>query len=174
MPFSPSHSASYLPIISAMITPAILILATGSLVNSTLTRLARIVDRTRVLIERAAASHMRSNPDDGEQIPSWIPYQRRASLVERALTMFYAAIGMFVAGSLAIMIDHFIPDTLPWFSVIVVVIGAIFLFIGTVALVFETHTAAGSLRREMEMAVLRLQSRDEGELELSQAFGRRA
>jgi len=177
MPFSPSHSASYLPIISAMITPAILILATGSLVNSTLTRLARIVDRTRVLIEQAAASPMwnNPNPDDGEQILSWIPfYQRRASLVERALTMFYAAIGMFVAGSLAIMIDHFIPDTLPWFSVIVVVIGAIFVFIGTVALVIETHTAAGSLRREIEMSVLRLKSCDDGELVISQAFGRRA
>jgi hypothetical protein len=44
------HLSGLLSIISAMITPAILILATGSLVASTLTRLGRIVDRARSLL----------------------------------------------------------------------------------------------------------------------------
>jgi hypothetical protein len=151
MPFVPGHSASYLPIISEMITPAILILAAGSLVNSTLTRLARIVDRTRVLIDLVAASREHGDLGGVQWAGSWFPiYQRRISLVERALTMFYTAIGMFVASSLAITVDHFIPDTLPWVSVSLAVLGVSFLLIGTVALVIETHTAAGSVRREIE------------------------
>ena len=44
-----------LAIVSAMITPAILILAAGSLVSSTLVRLGRIVDQTRVLVDRGLA-----------------------------------------------------------------------------------------------------------------------
>jgi len=151
MPFMPNHSASYLPIISEMITPAILILAAGSLVNSTLTRLARIVDRTRVLIDLAAASRDHGDLGGVQWATSWFPlYQRRISLVERALTMFYSAIGMFVASSLAITVDHFIPDSLPWLSVSLAVFGVSFLLTGTVALVIETHTAAGSVRREIE------------------------
>jgi Protein of unknown function (DUF2721) len=152
MLFSPSHSESYLPIISEMITPAILILAAGSQVNSTLTRLARIVDRTRVLIDLVALARKQSDLHGVQAATSWFPiYHRRVSLVERALTMFYLSIGMFVASSLAITIDHFIPDTLPWLAVALVVIGAIFLLTGTVALVIETHIAAGILRREIEV-----------------------
>lgn len=49
---APHVQSPALAIISAMITPAILILASGNLVNSTLTRLGRIVDRTRALIDR--------------------------------------------------------------------------------------------------------------------------
>jgi Protein of unknown function (DUF2721) len=150
MPFSPNHSESYLPIISEMITPAILILAAGSQVNSTLTRLARIVDRTRVLIDMVAIARKQSDLHGVQTAISWFPlYHRRVSLAERALTMFYLSIGMFVASSLAITVDHFLSDTVPWLSVALVVIGAIFLLTGTVALVIETHIAAGSLRREI-------------------------
>jgi hypothetical protein len=154
MQFMPAHSASYLPIISEMITPAILMLAAGSLVNSTLTRLARIVDRTRVLIDLVAGSRDRGDLGGVQWAISWFPmYKRRVSLVERALTMFYTAIGMFVASSLAITVDHFIPDTLPWVSVTLAVLGVSFLLSGTVALVIETHIAAGAVRREIEEGI---------------------
>jgi len=42
---NPLAAGSSLTIVSAMITPAILILAAGSLVNTTLVRLGRAVDR---------------------------------------------------------------------------------------------------------------------------------
>ena len=156
MPFVPEHSSSYLPIISEMITPAILILAAGSLVTSTLTRLARIVDRTRVLIESVAASRKRHDLVTAQEAIAWFPlYQRRITLAERALTMFHTAIGMFVASSLAITMDHFMPDTLPWLSIALVVLGVGFLLVGTIALVIETHISAGSLRREVEIGITR-------------------
>jgi hypothetical protein len=137
-----------------MITPAILILATGSLVNSTLMRLARIVDRTRVLIELVAESRKRSDREREREARSWFPvYKRRVALVERSLTMFYTAIGMFVASSLAITVDHFMPDMLPWLSVTLAVLGVGFVLVGTIALVVETHIAAGMLRREIEVGL---------------------
>jgi hypothetical protein len=153
-PFSSAHSTAYLPVISAMITPAMLILAAGSLVNSTLMRLARIVDRTRVLIDTVAACRARNDCVEVETALSWFPlYQRRVFLVERALTLFHTAIGMFVACSLSITIDHFIPNAPPLPTILLVVTGAILLLIGTVTLVVETHVAAGSLRREIEIVL---------------------
>jgi len=137
-----------------MITPAILILAAGSLVSSTLTRVARIVDRARALIDQIAAARQRDDVVATQVAIDWLPiYQRRAALVERALTMFYSAIGMFVAGSLAITLDRFMQGALPWLSLILVVFGVIFLLIGTLSLVVETHVASGSLRREIEIGV---------------------
>ena len=48
-------------IISAMITPALLILASGSLIATALVRLARVVDRVRKLAETAVPAYLRRN-----------------------------------------------------------------------------------------------------------------
>jgi hypothetical protein len=144
----------HLAIISAMITPAILILAAGSLVNSTLTRLARIVDRARALIDQASLSSKSGDEAATQIVIDWLAmYLRRTALAERALTMFYAAIGMFVAGSLAITLDSITHGALPWLPASLVILGAVFLFIGTLTLVVETHLAAGILRREIEQGM---------------------
>ncbi len=148
-----AHGGSaFLSIISAMITPAILILASGSLVSSTLTRLARIVDRARLLLDRLSDVRAGGDrPADERLITGWLTgYQQRAALTERALTMLYVAIGLFVAGSLAITIDSLTHDAVPWLSLALVVTGAIFLFSGTAALVIETNIATGTLRSEIE------------------------
>lgn len=147
----PSSGSSSLRLISTMITPAILILATGSLVSSTLVRLARIVDRSRLMladIERyaAAGDTVRAGLCRG-----WLPsYVKRVSFVERALSLYYIAIGLFVAGSLAIAVDDLTKDSVPWLSLVLVVCGALALFTGTAMLVIETHLAAGQLRHEID------------------------
>jgi hypothetical protein len=149
---TPSASSPFLAVISAMITPAILILATGSLVSSTLIRVGRIVDRARILMDQVA--EFRSGGDETRATITigWLlQYRRRAALVERALTLYYSAIGVFVAGSLAISIDNLTHDAIPWLSLFLVVIGAIFLFAGTLALVIETNMATGGLRREIDL-----------------------
>jgi hypothetical protein len=139
-----------LAVISAMITPAILILASGSLVSSTLTRLSRIVDRARALIERREASRAENDADGVAAYTEVLKdYRRRATLVERALSGFYAAIGFFVATSLTIALDNFIQDVIPWLAVALTIIGATLLLGGTVALTLETNMAAGTLYREM-------------------------
>lgn len=145
---------AFLRIISAMITPAILILAAGSLVASTLTRPARIVDRARDLLDHI--EEKRKTGDEGrvQTLTSWLwAYARRASLAERALTLFYIAIGSFVAASLAITIDSLTGDAIPWLSLALVVIGAGLLFAGTATLVIETNIATGQLRSEIDESI---------------------
>jgi hypothetical protein len=142
--------SSFLQLISASLTPAILILATGSLVASTLTRIARIVDRARVILERVASARERGDQQGVIENTAWLRmYARRASLAERALTVYYTAIGLFVASSLAITADNLTHDSVPWLSLVLVVTGAICVFIGTAALVIETNMATGILREEI-------------------------
>ncbi len=69
-------------IISAMITPALLIMASGSLIATALTRLARIVDRVRKLAETPG-------PTLSESL---LVYQHRAVLAGRAIRLLVFAI----------------------------------------------------------------------------------
>ncbi len=151
-PLSP-HLMSSLSIISAMITPAILILATGNLVGSTLTRVGRVFDRARSIMDRLEEC-IRNGDRAGADLYDKLlqDYRTRATLTERALTIFYAAIGFFVMASLAIGLDNFIHDSIPWLAATLTVLGAILLLLGTLALFFETNIAAGLLRREIGIA----------------------
>ena len=89
--------ASNLPglsLLSAMITPAVLISACGTLIFSTATRLARIVDRVRNLafqLEQIFTGQVRDFAEErrraiDEQIGF---YAQRSRLVQGALTSFY-------------------------------------------------------------------------------------
>jgi hypothetical protein len=138
-------------IVSAMITPAILILATGSLVASTLTRLARVVDRARTLIERVEVERARGDEAAARRtLVQLAGYKRRSMLVDRALRFFYWAIGLFIASSLAIAIDKALRDAIAWAVVALVILGAMALLLGAASLILETGLAAGVLRSEIE------------------------
>ncbi len=146
-----SHSgSSFLAVISASLTPAILILATGSLVASTLQRLTRITDRARVLIEGIEEARAEGDEELVKLDVLWLrTYLRRSTLAERALTFYYTSIGAFVASSLAITIDDLTHDSVPWLSLVLVVGGAMLLFAGTASLVVEANVATGTLRAEI-------------------------
>ena len=142
---------SVLSVISAMITPAILILATGSLVASTLTRLARVVDRARDLLGHILAARARGDEPLARTYARWLrAYQRRSAFAERALTLYYVAIFLFVTASLTIAIEHLTRAVIPWFSLSLVLCGAASLCAGTAALVIETNIATGTLRAEID------------------------
>lgn len=139
-------------LISAMITPAILILATGNLVTSTLARLARVVDRTRFLIDR-----LQEAVRDGDVIRAEVHrtllwrYTRRSALVERALSSYYLAIGFFVAACLAIAFDNVMRDKVPWLAPALTVTGAIIMLIGTLAIFLETNMAHNIMLLEVQL-----------------------
>ena len=151
--FTAHGTMSSLSIISAMITPAILILASGSLVASTLTRVGRVFDRARIVVVRLEECR---KADDREGVALFEgllgDYQRRASFVERALSLYYTAIGFFVAASLSIALDNFMRDLIPWLAITLTVLGAMLLLFGTIGLVLETNLATGLLQREIEIA----------------------
>lgn len=142
--------ASGISIISAMITPAILLLASGNLVSSTLTRIARVFDRAREIIDRVHAARTAGDAVAAELLEGMLrSYLRRTSLLERALSAYYLAIGLFVAASLAIAFDNIIAHIVPWLSIAFVVAGAVLLLLGSLAIFLETNLAAGVLRHEI-------------------------
>lgn len=64
----------------------------------------------------------------------------------------YAAIGFFVAASLFIALDNVLQNAMPWLAVVITIVGACLLLTGTIAMTLETNMAAGTLKREMDLA----------------------
>lgn len=145
-------NGSGLSIISAMMTPAILLLASGNLVSSTLTRIARVFDRAREIIDRTRLARLADDIVATELLETMLrSYLRRTGLLERALSAYYLAIGLFVAASLAIAFDNVIGNAVPWLATALVVAGAILLLLGSLAIFLETNLAAGVLRHEISI-----------------------
>src|SRR5213080_3805025 len=96
---------SSLAVLTAMITPAVLISASGTMILSTSTRLGRIVDRTRSLsdrLRRLTTEEERSEFLEEERAMLYGQLDKltsRSRLLQRALTIFYLAVGIFVATS---------------------------------------------------------------------------
>jgi hypothetical protein len=90
-------------VVAAMITPALLILASGSLVATALVRLARVVDRSRVLIATIDAGQV---ADPGSLRRSLDHSERRALYAERSVGLFFVAVVVFVLDCLSIGVDH--------------------------------------------------------------------
>ena len=97
---SPQNAIAML---TAMITPAVLISACGALIFSTSTRLGRVIDRVRVLSDRF--QELVAHPEKDEMfeerrvlIFTQLDRQTsRARLIQRAMTAYYTALGTFVA-----------------------------------------------------------------------------
>jgi Protein of unknown function (DUF2721) len=148
--------SSSLAVLSAMITPAVLISACGSLILSTSTRLGRVVDRVRDLSERF--EELAEDESTGELIQkkrAMIFNQldmltSRARILQRSITSFYLAIGIFVATSVSIGIMAMTSDRYGWIPVVLGLIGAGFLFYGSVLQIFEARSALATTYREMD------------------------
>src|SRR5438046_249213 len=91
-----------------MITPALLISATGTFILSTSNRLGRVVDRVRVISEKMDdLMHPGGVLEMIDERKAMFIEQlgrlsKRADILQRSLTMFYLASGAFVASSVAI------------------------------------------------------------------------
>ncbi|HBB94394.1 MAG TPA: hypothetical protein DC054_03295 [Blastocatellia bacterium] len=110
---------SSLAVLTAMITPAVLISASGTMILSTSTRLGRIVDRVRLLSDRLR--HLGDANEDAEFLEEEraMLYDQldkltsRSRLLQRSLTTFYLAVGVFVATSVAIGVVAFFSAHAP-------------------------------------------------------------
>lgn len=156
------QSADALNVLSALITPAVLISACGSLVISTSTRLARIVDRVRELrgvIENMARSEEGIDflEDRRAEVERQISiHARRSRLIQNSLTSFYISLSVFVAATVAIGVSWLFQQTLQralWVPNILAVIGTVILFYGCVLLIAETRLALRSVNSEMQFTL---------------------
>jgi len=147
-----------LNILSAMITPAVLISASGTLIFSTSTRLARVVDRVRDLsrtIEDLSKAEILDFPEErlAEIERQLAIHTRRSRLIQRALTGFYVALSLFVAATVVIGFVAVLKMT-AWAPNLLGIIGTIFLFYGCVELIAETRLALRSVNSEMAFTLL--------------------
>ena len=151
--------SSALAVLTAMITPAVLISACGALILSTSTRLGRVTDRVRLLIDRFEEM-MRSQHDEGLEMfeerraATFDQLDRlttRSRLLQRSMTVFYLALGVFVATSVAIgMVAAVGQAVYSWVPVVLGLVGSCGLFYGSVLLVFEARLAQAALNAEMD------------------------
>lgn len=152
-----SNLSSVIEFLTAMITPALLISATGSLVLSTSTRLGRVVDRVRALEIRLG--EMIYAPDK-DQIPL---YERRVEVIvdlldlvtsrsrilQRALGTFYFGLMFFVLTSISIALVG-LMNIYRWIPIPIGVVGIIFIFYGSVLMLKETRMATATINEEMD------------------------
>jgi hypothetical protein len=147
--------SSSLAVLTAMITPAVLISASGTMILSSSTRLGRVVDRTRSLSDRLQEVS-RGEADEFFEERLAMLYDQldkltsRSRLLQRALTSFYLAVGVFVATSVAIGVVSFSAGRFGWIPVAMGLVGACFLFYGSMLLVFEARLALSTTHAEMD------------------------
>jgi len=148
------NSISATAVLTAMITPAVLISACGSMILSTSSRLGRVVDRVRALSDRledmsgdTESSHERKAVifDQLDKLTS------RARILQRSMVAFYLGLGMFVATSVAIGVVALADK--PRYTIVPVIFGiagACFLFYGSMLLIFEARLALSTIHAEMD------------------------
>jgi hypothetical protein len=148
--------ANALAVLTAMITPAVLISACGALIFSTSSRLGRVVDRVRTLTAKFEGLARHPEADDmAEERRALIFGQlwrqsTRARLIQRAMVAFYAALGIFVATSIAVAVVGVIAQAYTWIAVVLGLVGAAFLLYGSVLLIIESRLALGAITSEMD------------------------
>jgi Protein of unknown function (DUF2721) len=166
MPLEPSNYAT----LSAMITPALFMTGNGSLIISTSNRMARIVDRIRVLNDRNddlcrsetkldfVADRRAHNTDQLRQL-EW-----RSDRIRYALVMLYLAFSSFVGTSLTLAVDTLIGNRHVTTSIAtgLSVVGVTLMLLASVNLVREAQAALASNRLEIRF-YRDLQARREAE-----------
>jgi len=154
---NPNALTSTIEFLTAMVTPTLLISATGSLVLSTSTRLGRVVDRTRELESRLSEL---ITVEDKSTIPLYEKrldtvvklldkVTTRSRILQRALSAFYYGLSFFILTSVTIAIAAFFT-TYRWIPIPVGIIGIMWLFWGGVQMLRETRLAMATINAEMD------------------------
>jgi hypothetical protein len=142
--------------LSAMITPALFMTASGSLIISTSNRMSRIADRIRELNEQAddlsrggsgldlPAERLVHVADQLERLV-W-----RGDRIRLALTLLYQAMAMFVGTSLTMAIDSLIGNYFAALPTSLAIGGVTLLLVSCVQLTREARTSLRTNRLEVE------------------------
>ena len=145
--------SSTLNVLSAMVTPAVLILATGSLILTTTNRLVRVIDRVREMLPEFESLAKSENPDETKRKMLFEQLDRatiRARLAQRALTQLYLGLTVFLATSVALGVVAFARLDAAWIPLLLGVIGVGLLLNASVLLIIETRIALASTYSEMD------------------------
>ncbi len=146
-------------ILGAMITPVVLISASGTLILSTSNRLARVMDRVRKLTDQADALTPPAGTLDDEAVDkrnlivqSLDKLLIRLRLLRWALFILYAAVGLLVGSSLALGLTGALGREVAWLPVALALSGATALFGACGLLLGEVRVAVRTMQLETEYA----------------------
>ncbi|MDR3638133.1 MAG: DUF2721 domain-containing protein [Isosphaeraceae bacterium] len=151
MPAGPTTYAT----LSAMITPAIFLTANGSLIISTSNRMARVVDRIRVLNDLwdrlcRGASDLDYRADRMAHVQDQLDrLVWRSDRIRYALVALYLAFGAFVGTSLALAVDVLFGNSLVALPTGLAVLGVGMMLAACVNLVREALEALRGNRLEI-------------------------
>ena len=144
-----------LAVLSAMITPAVLISGCGSLIMATSGRLNRAVDRTREISRRFAELAQSADAEaiepERRMLFSQLHFSTtRSRMLQRALSRLYWALGLFVGTSVAIGIVAVSSRQYAWIPLLLGLAGAGLLLYASMLLVRESRVALEALDAEMD------------------------
>lgn len=154
---NPDALNSTIEFLTAMVTPTLLISATGSLVLSTSTRLGRVIDRARDLEIRLTEL---ITIDDKNTIPLYDArietvvnlldkVTSRSRILQRAMVAFYYGLGFFILTSVTIALAGLF-NIYRWLPIPVGIIGIFYLFYGSVLMLREARMATVTINAEMD------------------------
>lgn len=154
---NPNALNSTIEFLTAMVTPTLLISATGSLVLSTSTRLGRVVDRARELERKLSELIL---IEDHSTVPLYDKrldtivklldkVTSRSRILQRALSAFYYGLGFFILTSVTIAVAAFFT-TYRWIPIPVGIVGIMYLFYGAILMLRETRMATITINAEMD------------------------
>ena len=146
--------------IAAMVTPALLILASASLVASALVRMARVVDRARALAAIAQEGTWEKLGMTPDQLRASLErHAVRARYAERSIAFLYIAVVVFIATCLSVAIDRAAGQSLSWLPVALAIAGTVFLLVGGAWMVAESKLSAEQIAGEIHHALTQLEGR---------------
>lgn len=155
-------------ILTAVVAPAILTNACSVLALGTANRIARVVDRSRVVIA-AKNEKGRSKKEHRSFTKQLKRLRRRGNLLLTALRFFYAALGMFAASALSAVIGSaFLSYDLDMafhaaavFGFLVGSGGVIGIVVGCFLMVRETRFAVQSVEEEHDAIIEQAEAIDD-------------
>jgi uncharacterized protein DUF2721 len=154
-------------ILTAMITPAVLISASGTLIFSTSARLGRIFDRVNMLkseVEAVLAGKLSFPAERMAFLRIQVEKQRiRAALMQKSMAALYTATAFFVASSLAIAFNiAYGSAQTAWIPTAIALTGGLFLFAASALLLYESRYNLNFINRHIDfIAFLQASYHDE-------------
>jgi hypothetical protein len=144
-----------LSVLSAMITPAVLISACGSLILATSDRLSKAVTRTREvsdqLLPRAGDEANSARQEERRMLFTQLDFvTTRSRLLQRALSRLYAALAFFVGTSVAIGLVAATSSDYTIIPIALGLYGAALLLYAAFLLIRESRFALAAVNAEMD------------------------
>ena len=133
---------------TSLLAPALLMAATGSLLVSANTRLARVVDRLRSLVAQRPHATAARLPGLDLQI---VRHRRRSRYVLHACVLLYFAVGGFVGTSLALAVDAWSGFRLPLLPTALALAGVLCLLAASFYLGLEVTLAVRTFDEELDL-----------------------